>query len=478
MSRRIVLLVALIALVLAVPTGLAQEGGTVLEEPVHIDWPPPVSEVWGTGDVIGTAAVPGMAYYYLEYLPLNDDLTFPTGAPWLPATVGITQPVVNGTLATLDTTRVTDGLYALRLTVNTLEGDTYTDTVSPIRVNNTRFDSFLNRFREAILEELGLLPEGEGEPTATPIPPTQIPPTQPPPTDPYVSPLPGTPSVNVRRCNVVDNYSCAIVGYLLGGERADVTGRDATGAAWLQIRLPAGLVGWVSTGVVTIAGDLGSVPFVTPPGPLPPPAQSNVLVNGISISGSTTCGVTFNAQVNVANTGNAASPAGQVTLQDVDFASGQITSTNYGNYPSIGADGNFVVTIPLTITAYYNANHELRAYTNNTQVKAQYFLSQGNCNQPPTAVPPTQPPPYQPGDCAVVTNQPETSVFDSPGGNLLARVPSDLYPISSWQDQGGVVWYNITYDDPIQRDMIQRPGWMVDYANTFGYAGRCDAVPR
>lgn len=464
---------------ISLPVTNAQDDAPIpLEDPVIITWPPPVSEVWGSGDVIGSAAVPGMAYYYLEYLPLNDDLTQPSGAPWLPATVGITEPVVNGTLATLDTTRVTDGLYALRLTVNTHEGDSYSYVVSPVRVNNTRFDSFLERFREAILEELGLPTEGEPTPapaTATPQPPTVTPvPDQ----RPYVTPLPGTPSVNVRRCTLVDNYACSIVGYLLAGEQAEVIGRDVSGAQWLQLRLPAGLIGWVSMSVVATYGDLSGVPLITPPEPLPPPAQSNIVLNGIAISGSAVCGMTFNVQVNVANTGNAASPAGQVTLQDVDIASGTITATNYGGYPSIGAGSNFIVTIPMTTSAFYNANHELRAYTNNTQVQAQYYLEQGSCNQPPTPPPPTEPPPYQPGDCAVVTNQPETSVFDFPTGNLLARVPDGLYPIAAWQDHGGVLWYNVTFRDPRPRIAIDQMGWMVDYANTFGYAGRCDAVPK
>lgn len=85
------------------PTALAQETG------VRIQWPPPVTETFGVGNVIGTANVPDMAYYYLEYLPLADDLSLPPTIPWIPATMALTVPVSEGALATIDTRMVEDG---------------------------------------------------------------------------------------------------------------------------------------------------------------------------------------------------------------------------------------------------------------------------------------------------------------------------------------------------------------------------------
>ncbi|MCS7072000.1 MAG: hypothetical protein NZM00_10880 [Anaerolinea sp.] len=46
-------------------------------------------------------------------------------------------PVVNGPLATLNTTTVPDGLYALRLVVVNDQQQAFTDTVAPIRINST-----------------------------------------------------------------------------------------------------------------------------------------------------------------------------------------------------------------------------------------------------------------------------------------------------------------------------------------------------
>jgi predicted secreted protein len=365
----------------ATPEAVAQTASTGANPGVRIIYPARASEVWGTFPVVGTADVPDLSYYYLEYLPLNDDLSLPDGAPWLPATVAMSEPVEFGALASLDSTQVSDGLYALRLTVNDSEGQTYHDTVTPIRVNNARFTNVIRRLiRDALIN-------GGVQPPETPTPqPTTVPAN----TDPFVTPEPGTGSVNVRRCDVVDNYSCAIVGYLSEGETAPVLGISSNGSGWYQIQLSSGLIGWVSPTVVIVEGDLGGVPAVAPPAPLPPPATANITLNGIAISGAPTCGVTFNVNVNVANTGNAASSPGTVTLQDVNLGTGEITFTGYGNYPAINPGSNYVVTIPVMTTVYYNQQHELRAYVGSQTVTTQYTLAQGSCGVAPTPAP--QPP--------------------------------------------------------------------------------------
>lgn len=115
--------------------------------------------MWGEGDVIGTVSIPGMRFYYLEYLPLNDDATQPEGIPWIPATIAYTTSVVKGSLASLDTTQVSDGIYALRLVVITEDNETYTDTVTPIRVSNERFNNVIERI---IAELSGEAPRSDG----------------------------------------------------------------------------------------------------------------------------------------------------------------------------------------------------------------------------------------------------------------------------------------------------------------------------
>ncbi|MBK8024486.1 MAG: hypothetical protein IPK19_24425 [Chloroflexi bacterium] len=159
-------LVMLVLLALALTTGgvLAQEvAGHV--ETLDITWPPPVTEVWGVGDVLGTANVPNMVYYYLEYKALNDDLSEPQNGPWLPVTIALTSPVTDGVLATLDTRTVADGLYILRLTAATQDGQVFHDTVTPIRVDNARFQAVEARIRA----EAGVTGTATQLPSATPV---------------------------------------------------------------------------------------------------------------------------------------------------------------------------------------------------------------------------------------------------------------------------------------------------------------------
>ena len=115
MNRVALLAVALVLMVNLVPV-LAQ--GPVTEH-LEITSPLVVSELSGVVDIVGTADVPNMAYYYVEVIALHDDLQVPENAPWLPLTAGTNTPVTNGVLARVDTRNIDDGLYAMRLTVNT-----------------------------------------------------------------------------------------------------------------------------------------------------------------------------------------------------------------------------------------------------------------------------------------------------------------------------------------------------------------------
>jgi hypothetical protein len=356
----------------SIAIGLAQEATPELlaqpkQDPgVRIIYPTRVSEVWGTVPVIGSADIPDLAYYYLEYLPLNDDLSDPSGAPWLPATVAMSDLVEVGALASLDTSRVSDGTYALRLVVIDTNGNVFNDTVSPIRVNNSRYTNVIRKLIVDALINGGVQPPATPTPTATSAPSS---------TAPTVTPAPGNGTINVRRCDVVDNYSCAVVGYLKQGETAPIIGISNNGSGWYQVRLTSGVVGWVSPTVVVAEGDMSGVPAVAPPTPLPPPAVANITLNGISISGTPTCGVVFNVSVNVANTGNAVSSPGTVTLQDVNVGTGEVTFTGYGSYPAINPGANYVVVIPAQTTVYYNQQHDLRAYVGSQSVSTSYVLA-------------------------------------------------------------------------------------------------------
>lgn len=345
-------------------------------ETVHIAWPKPVTELWGTTEILGTAAVPGMAYYYLEYIALNDDLSLPENAPWLPVTVGITRPVVSGSLTSLDTTLIPDGTYILRLTVNTVDGQSYHDFVWPLRIANERFTAVLAGT------------EQEATPEAAPTQAAGD-------TTPHVVASSQYHSINVRRCDLIDNDRCPIIAALRSGESALVLALSSNNTGWLQIQLPAGTVGWVSPTVVEQQGDFSSVGRTQPPAPLAAPAvaqppaavvassqASSVVPNGLAIEGgSATCNRTFNVQINLNNNSGGVAPEGTVTLQDVNVGTGEVTFTGYANYLSLNPGANFVVVIPVRTSVYYNEDHELRAFSNGRQVSTRYDLRQGDCGQ-------------------------------------------------------------------------------------------------
>jgi hypothetical protein len=439
-SRLYVVAIALLALLLTVPA-LAQENtsppgpGTGVE----INWPPPVTEVWGSGDVVGTASVPGMAYYYLEYVELNPDLTIPQNAPWIPATAALAQPISQGALATLDTTRVPDGLYALRLVVLTSAGDVYTDTVQPVRVNNTRMLDYTNRVIAETLAAYGIIvDEGDEEETTSQPEPVVDP------VVPTVMPAGGVTAVNVRYCDAVDNNGCPVIG-ALDYAGAAIVATSSSGTGWFLIQLPSGLQGWVSPTVVEATGNLAALPMSTPPAPLPPPTIPNVVVNGINTQGATECGLPFTVVVNVANVGDALSSEGSVTLQDINTRTGEITATSYGGYPPLNPGENFVVSFTISTVVYYNETHELRAYGGSSEVRFQYVLGQGNCVVQPTPPPPPPPPAitdFNRDQCFIVLTQPWPA-FGAPYGELITQLAARAWEATGLQIINGEAWYRI-----------------------------------
>ena len=418
------LLVGMVLMLLGGAAAFAQSDAVpASESAIEIVWPMPVSEVWGTVPIIGTVNVPDLALYFIEAIPLNNDLTIPANAPWIPITPASSSTVVNNVLGEVDTMDAPDGLYAIRLNVTTATGDSYTDVVLPIRLNNARYEFEVNR----ILDRLG-----QARPTETPA--AQPTAQQPVDNTPRVTPSPGTASVNVRRCDQADNATCPVLGFLLSGEVAPALAISSNGTGWYQIRLVSGLVGWVSPTVVTALGDVASLPRVAPPAPLPPaptaPPTSQTVLNGLSIDGGAlTCGVTGTVRVNVNNPGNTASNSGTVTVQDIALRTGSVTATSTGSFPSINPGGNYVVVVALTVTTYFNEPHQIRATSNGQQLTLEYTLAPGNCAGQPTATPAPQPtatpPPttrtFAPGECTV-NAQPNAPLYAYPFGPVTGAI--------------------------------------------------------
>lgn len=474
-KRTILLLVLVIALLLPGAFALAQQAEPAAGPPVTADpnlaitWPKPITEVSGVIDVIGVANVAGMAFYRLEAIALNADLSVPENAGWIPLTTDITEPVTTAsTLAEVDTTQLPDGLYqfALEAFTGSVEAPVAgpSTTVGPLRVSN----------------DTG---SGTGV-TATPAPATPSPLA---PKGAAQGPLVITSNgaVNIRACAVVDNNACPVIGYLPAGSTAQILGLSSVGAGWYLISTSTGLPGWVSATVVGVVGDTSGIPIVTPPTPMPTspppppapparptpaPAASGLAVpTGIGIQNNAIpqCAQTFNVEINMGNVGSAQSPAGTVTLQDVHVNSGTVTFTSYGGYPALNPGQNYVVVIPANISTYVGDKHELRAINNGQQQSIRYRLGTGSCGAPPPTPAPKPPKPpkptgvvtFSPGECSF-TIKDGTKYYDAPQGNKLGTIKSGGYGASLGDRVNGKRWYQINVGQMVwvrEQDIVRLP---------------------
>ncbi len=357
--KRLVLL--LLILLLALPLTVFAQIVTPEPNPnASITWPPPVYVVRGEFPIRGTANLPNMTNYFIEFRPLNADLTPQSdNNVWLPAILPSASPVQDDVLGIWNTTLVDDGLYELRLTVNVSQGTAVAQTVSPLRIENTPSPF-----------------------AATPVPtllPTSVLPTQPPPTiaptqdlTPRVT-ISSSPSGNVRQG---DSIFYNIIMSLPTGTSARILGISNRNTGWYQIQLENGQIGWVSPTIVTTSGDLSALPRIEPPPPPPPtptpiptaiPAtaipssQANLVAGNISLDpGQPSCAQTFTVHFDVANLGSEATTmSGTVSLVDTRAADGSQQGNTVGGFPVLQPGVTFNVSMPLTISTWYNEQHNI-----------------------------------------------------------------------------------------------------------------------
>ena len=105
------------------------------DEPVAIDFPPPVYDVSGVVQVTGRANPPDLRNYFLEAAPF-DPADPDRAVRWLPASLPSAAPVADGPLALWDTTLLPDGLYQLRLHVRLQDGESLFVVRRPLRIAN------------------------------------------------------------------------------------------------------------------------------------------------------------------------------------------------------------------------------------------------------------------------------------------------------------------------------------------------------
>lgn len=386
MSKRsaVLTLMLLFALTLIVTITGAQENPNA-----NISWPPPVYVLRGEVEVRGTANLPNMSSYFLEFRPLNPDTTvINDDDPWFPATLPETDEVDDDVLGVWDTTNTEDGLYELRLTINVTGSRATFFVVSPLRVENEPPEFLVVGTPTAIPQVI------RATPTLSII------------TRPTLGATPtaftGTPRVvanidaNVRRG---DSVAYERVGSLLAGESADLIGISTSGSGWYYVQLDTGRRGFIAPSLVTVTGDISDLPRFSPPAtPTPTPTPTpvgngDVLINGGStVPSEPRCGQPYEIHANVTNSGTRATTTGGfVRMQNLDVDTNTITTVLMDDFPALAPGQNFVVVFPLTITNAYadqrvtftvDVNNQVLEESGgegNNEFSFTYRLRQANC---------------------------------------------------------------------------------------------------
>ncbi len=340
----------------------------------NISWPPPVYVVRGTVEVRGSANLPNMTNYFIEFRALGADMAEPPDTqPWFPVSLPTNNSISNDVLASWDTTTADDGVYELRLTVNLASGEPIQSTVRPVRVENNP--------PPFVVVPTAVPPTVAAPPTAAPTipPPATI---APPPT---IAPtLDNTPraTVNVVNGNVRSGDSTLynVILTVSNGTVLPIVGVSSNGTNWLLVDLPNGGRGWIAPSIVQISGNTGSLPRISPPPPpftptftpipataVPPtPATAANLVAGLirlSVN-PPQCKQTFTVNVDIANLGTQdTTNSGTFLIQDI--SDGNEIARAFGPIGPIQA-GKTVRSpdIPITVSSKHNDTHTLKITLN------------------------------------------------------------------------------------------------------------------
>jgi len=405
MSRVRWLIAGLIAVVCAL--GVAAQDISPVGQPTDpnfaITFPPPVYVLNGTVEIRGSANLPSMGSYFIEFRPLvlnpgTAPLPTPdpdTDAPWFPATLPQTSALQNGVLGRWNTLTAPDGLYEMRLTANMSNGQQQYFRVSPLRIDNTTFVPLQPTAQVTVVSR----------PTLAPTP-----------TSPSAGVPSGAPRVTaVMNANVREGDSTAYnrIGTLLRDQSADVIGRSPNAGQWYYIRLSNGQQGFIAPSTVSIEGNISGLPIINPP-PLPtaiptaiptivptaiiptiaPTAVStgsNLAIQSVTVDPvQPICNQSTLVTVKVVNNGTGASPAFSIGLTDRRSADGSTTASTRGAVPALNPGASFTSEMYLTISTFYSEAHTLTiALDSGNQVIETnegdnvttygYNLAQGTC---------------------------------------------------------------------------------------------------
>lgn len=276
MARRMLIVFALLLLIVSgvqAQTTVEPIATEEVDPNINITWPPPVYLLRGEFDVRGTANIPNMTSYFIEFRLLNPDLSpADQSVPWIPAILPSPGPVVDNVLGTWNTTVVPDGLYELRLTVNLNNGAPETARVSPVRVEN-------NPPPFAITPTPALQPTNVPVPTQSQTIPTLIP------TPTALDTTPQAEAVTNANVRAGDDTSYRVVDSLFAGQVVPVVGRSSSGSGWWYVEMPDGDRGFVAPSVVRVTGNTSGLPRINPPATPTPVATATPELPDLTITG-------------------------------------------------------------------------------------------------------------------------------------------------------------------------------------------------
>ena len=427
MKRRQILVYLVFTFLLLVPAVLGQSDAEPVEPmdsemmnpEAHISFPPPVYVVSDSVDIRGTVTLSTMRNFFIEFRPLVLDMADDADEnQWFPATLPRIEAVTDDVLGAWNTVTLRDGLYELRLTINTGGDMPEYYRVSPVRVENNP-PSFMAEQQmaeiQAPADDAEMAPDDEmadepadeaemapdDEMMDEPADEAEAEPTEDP--RPHVT---ATVNSNVRSG---DSTVYPVIGHLLDGQSALIKGVSSRGTGWYYIELANGRSGFIYPFIVNTSGDLSDLPRINPPPPppptpvpiptaVPPPppppqtaSQVDLVIAHVQIHPhGVKCGETYEIQVTVRNVGAAASPGGGiVAVEDRGLdgrGSPQSTRIAYG---ALHPGASTVAIGHITPTTHVETAHHINLRVdadnrvteinegNNVHATPPYWLSAG-----------------------------------------------------------------------------------------------------
>ncbi len=424
------LICILAAILLLVPAAGAQDSMPVIEpadadmvDPlVHISFPPPVYVVRDIVDIRGTANLPELRNLYIEFRELDLGMPSMEGQEpqWFPATLPRIAAVVDDLLGTWNTVSLPDGLYELRLMINTGDDAQAMARVSPIRIENNPPEHAMdmmpepsNAMPDAPVDDMptDTVDDMTGDMAEEPMDDMSddmmddMMDDTPQYTGPYVEVT--VPGANVRSG---DSTAYPLVGLLLQGDTAAIKGVSTWNTGWWYIELPTGRSGFIAPFIVNAIGDTNNVPAIQPP-PLPPtpiptiapqptappapvaPATgANLIIDGGPIVNPhpATCNQTYTISVRVKNIGTVRSGGGLVEIVDSRH-DGLGREVTYTPFRQLEPGQSALSEARITPRVHHSELHHINlhvdydnrvAETNegdNRAAAAPYILQQGDC---------------------------------------------------------------------------------------------------